>query len=106
VYDSYAALRTFLNGEPSQVPEAYRAASPINYIGPHTVPTLLIHGTMDPLVSVQQSQRLDSALAAAGRPHYFLKLPWATHGCDYVFNGPCGQVSRYAIERFLRAVMR
>ena len=106
VYDSYSALRTFLNGEPSQVPAAYKAASPINYIGPHTVPTLLIHGSMDPLVSVQQSERLDSALAAAGRPHYFVKLPWATHGCDYVFNGPCGQISTYAIERFLRAVTR
>jgi acetyl esterase/lipase len=106
VYDSYAALRTFLNGEPSQVPAAYKAASPINYVGPRTVPTLLIHGAMDPLVSVQQSERLDSALRAAGRPHYLVNLPWATHGCDYVFNGPCGQVSTYAIERFLKAVTR
>ena len=106
VYDSYAVLRRFLNGEPSQVPEAYRSASPINYIGPHTIPTLLIHGGMDPLVSVRQSARLDSALAAAGRPHYFLELPWATHGCDYFLNGPCGQVSTFAIERFLKSVAR
>jgi acetyl esterase/lipase len=106
VYDSYAALRNFLNGEPSQVPQAYKSSSPINYIDSHTIPTLLIHGAMDPLVSVQQSQRLDSALAAAKQPHYLVKLPWATHGCDYVFNGPCGQVSTFAIERFLRAVTR
>jgi acetyl esterase/lipase len=105
VYDSYAVLRRFLNGEPSQVPEAYKRASPINYIGSHTIPTLLIHGRMDPLVSVQQSARLDSALAAARRPHFFLELPWATHGCDYFFNGPCGQVSRFAIDRFLKAVL-
>lgn len=104
VYDSYAVLRTFLHGEPSQVPEAYRKASPINYIGSHTIPTLLIHGGMDPLVSVRQSERLDSALTAAGRPHYFLEMPWATHGCDYFFNGPCGQVAAFAIERFLKAV--
>ena len=106
VYDSFAALRTFLNGEPSQIPDAYKASSPINYIGPHTVPTLLVHGGMDPLVSVQQSQRLDSALAAARRPHYLVELPWATHGCDFVFNGPCGQVTTFAIERFLGAVTR
>ena len=106
VYDSYAVLRRFLNGEPSQVPEAYKRASPINYIGSHTIPTLLIHGRMDPLVSVEQSARLDSALTAAGRPHFFLELPWATHGCDYFFNGPCGQVSRFAIDRFLKAVLR
>ncbi|HEX6573601.1 MAG TPA: alpha/beta hydrolase [Gemmatimonadaceae bacterium] len=106
VYDSYSVLRRFLNGEPSQVPDAYRQASPINYIGSHTIPTLLIHGAMDPLVSVRQSARLDSALAAAGRPHYFLELPWATHGCDYVFNGPCGQASTFAIDRFLKATLR
>jgi acetyl esterase/lipase len=106
VYDSYAVLRRFLNGEPSQVPEAYKRASPINYIGSHTIPTLLIHGKMDPLVSVQQSARLDSALTAAGRPHFVLELPWATHGCDYFFNGPCGQVSTFAIDRFLKAVLR
>jgi acetyl esterase/lipase len=61
---------------------------------------------MDPLVSIRQSERLDSALAAAGRPHYLVKMPWATHGCDYVFNGPCGQIATFAIERFLQTVTR
>jgi acetyl esterase/lipase len=101
VYDSYATLRTFLHGEPSEIPQAYRASSPINFVGPATVPTLLIHGAMDPLVSSRQSERLDSALAAAHRPHLLVKLPWATHACDYFFTGPCGQVSTFAIERFL-----
>lgn len=106
VYDSFATLRAFLNGEPSQIAAAYRAASPINYIGSHTIPTLLIHGTMDPLVSVRQSQRLDSALAVARRPHLLVEMPWATHGCDYVFNGPCGQMATFAIERFIASVTR
>lgn len=104
VYDSWATLRSFMHGEPVQVPDAYRESSAINHIEPNTVPTLLLHGRMDPLVSVRQSARLDSALAAAGRPHLFIEMPWATHGCDYVFNGPCGQVSSYAIERFAAAV--
>ena len=33
-----------------------------------------------------------------------LALPWATHGCDINFSGPCGQLSTYAIERFIAAV--
>jgi hypothetical protein len=83
----------------------------------------MIHGTMDPLVSVKQSARLDSALQAIPRPpfrvssipklpvylpgsHLFIELPWGTHGCDYVFNGPCGQISTYAIERFVAAVTK
>ena len=95
-----------MNGEPAAVPDAYRNSSPLNFVGPTTVPTLLIHGSIDPLVSVRQSARLDSALTAARRPHLFVKMPWATHGCDYVFTGPCGQISTYAVERFLAAVMK
>jgi hypothetical protein len=36
----------------------------------------------------------------------FLRLPWATHGCDWSFSGPCGQVTTYAIEHFLERVMK
>lgn len=106
VYDSFAVLRNFLHGEPSEVRDAYIRASPINYIGSYTIPTLLIHGSMDPLVSVRQSERLDSALALMKRPHLLIEMPWATHGCDYVFYGPCGQTATYAIERFIAAVTR
>ena len=35
-----------------------------------------------------------------------LALPWATHGMDYNFDGPGGQLSTYAIEHFLSAVLR
>jgi acetyl esterase/lipase len=103
VYNSRETLKEFLNGDPSTAAEAYRTSSPINFVDANTPPTLLIHGAMDPLVSVKQSARLDSTLHARA-PHLFIELPWGTHGCDYVFNGPCGQISTYAIERFLSAV--
>ncbi|MEP6507951.1 MAG: alpha/beta hydrolase [Gemmatimonadales bacterium] len=106
VYNSAETLNAFLNGDPVHQPEAYRASSPLNFVGGKTPPTLMIHGKMDPLVSSRQSLRLDSALVANKRPHLFIELPWATHGCDYIFNGPCGQISTYAIERFVAAVTR
>ncbi len=106
VYNSTITLEQFLNGDPSTQPGAYRTSSPLNFVGADSPPTLMIHGAVDPLVSVRQSERLDSALAAAHRPHLFIELPWATHGCDYVFNGPCGQISTYAIERFIAGVTR
>ena len=106
VLNSTMILEDFLAGNPRTAPAAYASASPINFIGPSTVPTLLIHGTQDELVFARQSERLDERLAAAHRPRLFLRMPWATHGCDYNFNGPCGQLSTYAIERFLAAVMR
>jgi acetyl esterase/lipase len=106
VYDSFHTLRSFLGGTPAENPEAYRTSSPLTYAAARGVPTLLIHGSKDELVSVKQSMRLDSALAARGVPHVFIEMPWATHGCDWVFNGPCGQISTYAIERFLASVLR
>ena len=45
-------------------------------------------------------------LTEASVPHFVLRMPWAAHGCDYVFSGPCGQVSTFAVERFLGTVLR
>jgi acetyl esterase/lipase len=102
--DGRAVLRAYLGGTPEQVPEAYALASPTSFVGPNTPPTLLIHGGSDELVSPTQSRRLATQLAQAGRPHLLLQLPWATHGYDAHFSGPSGQLSTYAIERFLAAV--
>lgn len=88
VINSSEILRNFLAGTPQTNPTAYRDASPVNFVGPSTPPTLLIHGVKDELVSVHQSERLDAKLAEARRPHLFLRFRWATHGCDYFFNGP------------------
>jgi acetyl esterase/lipase len=104
VLDSVGVLEAYLGGNPSQVPTTYEAASPIGFVSPHTVPTLLIHGGRDELVFPAQSERLAARLAQAQRPHYFLRLPWATHGCDAHFSGPSGQISTYVIERFLSSV--
>jgi acetyl esterase/lipase len=104
VLNSTAVLEAFLGGNPQTAAEAYRTSSPISFVSSRTVPTLLIHGVKDELVWVRQSERLDQRLAAAGVPHLFLRFPWATHGCDYFFRGPCGQISTYGIERFLGSV--
>lgn len=106
VLDSRAVLEAYLGGNPAQASAAYEAASPIRFVSADTVPTLLVHGGRDELVFPVQSERLAIRLAQARRPHYLLRLPWATHGCDVHFNGPCGQISTYAVERFLAAVMR
>jgi acetyl esterase/lipase len=105
VLDSDCILRSFLGGSPTDVSDQYDAASPITFVGPDTPPTLLIHGTTDELVWCVNSQRLARQLAQQQRPHYLLELPWATHGCDANLSGPSGQMSTYAIERFLAATL-
>ncbi len=104
VLDSTAVLEAYLGGNPAQVPSAYEAASPITFVSSTSVPTLLVHGARDGLVFSAHSEQLAARLSQAQRPHYFLRLPWATHGCDVNVSGPCGQISTYVIERFLAAV--
>lgn len=104
--DSRKLLRQYLGGSPAEQPERYALASPLLRAGKNSPPTLMIHGGRDEMVWPLHEYRLSEKLKAAGVPHYFLNLPWATHGCDYNFSGPCGQLSTYAVERFLDVTMR
>jgi acetyl esterase/lipase len=104
VIDTHDILKAFLGGNPDEVPANYDAASPIRFVEASTPPTLLIHGGRDELVSVRQSERLAERLAQSHAPHFFLRLPWATHAGDFNFSGPFGQISTFAVEHFLEAV--
>ncbi len=106
VLNSQEALGDYLGGSPEQKPEVYRTASPSNLIGKDTPPTLMIHGLKDDLVFPLHSETMTRLLTEAGRPHYYLPLPWATHCSDFIYGGPTGQLSTYAVERFLAAVLR
>ena len=69
------------------------------------IASLFIQGLRDEHVSPFHAEFVSSRLIDAGVPHAVVRLPWATHGCDYVFSGPCGQVSTYAVERFLASIL-
>lgn len=101
VIDTKSVLTDYLGGNPSQASSSYDAGSPIRFVNASTPPTLLLHGGRDELVSSYQSVRLVKRLAEAGVPHLNVELPWATHGFDYIFRGPGGQISTYAVEYFL-----
>jgi acetyl esterase/lipase len=106
VRDTRAALEAYLGGAPgSASDDAYYAASPVNFVNPSAPPTLLVHGERDPIVSAGQTSALESRLQKAGVKNLFVRLPWATHGCELSYGGPCGQIVSYAVERFLDSVM-
>jgi acetyl esterase/lipase len=104
--DTRGVLESYLGGSPANAEDAYFTASPINFVSATSPPTLLIHGSNDGHVSPEESARLDAKLTQASVKHVFVRLPWATHGCDWSFKGPCGQISTYAIEQFLERVMK
>ena len=106
IIDTRKLLRQYLGGSPVEQPERLIAASPLLRAGAYSPPTLMIHGERDELVMPIHEDRLSKKLKMAGVPHYYLSMPWATHGCDYNFSGPCGQLSTYAVERFLGFAFR
>ena len=104
VLDGRAIVREYLGGAPNDVPAMYDAASPVSRVDERTPPVLLLHGARDDLVSPEHSERFVARMDWADRPHYLVRMPWATHGCDAILRGPCGQVTVFAVERFLASV--
>jgi acetyl esterase/lipase len=97
---SLTLVRQYMGGDPHEVPEAYRTASATAFLDTHSLPTLLIHGTLDSLVGIGHSRRF-TELRSGREDHHFLELPWGTHGTDYFPSTPGGQLSMSAILRFL-----
>lgn len=107
VLDTHGTLRGFLGGGPDESPTLnarYDDASPYAHVSADSPPTLLIHGGRDELVRPRHSERLAQRLGELGVPHHLLVPPWATHACEANPAGPSGQLTEYAVRRFLARV--
>ena len=100
IYDNY------FGGNYNQVPQKFVESSGLASADKSSPPTLIIHGTIDPLVSFHHAEHLQKKLNELQVPNYYLQLPFATHGCDYSLKGPAGQVCTYAVERFIKSVTK
>lgn len=97
---SLMLVRQYMGGDPHEMAEAYRTASATEFLDTHSLPTLLIHGSLDSLVGIGHSRRFSASLVHRD-DHFFLELPWGTHGTDFFPSTPGGQLSMSAIVRFL-----
>lgn len=105
VLNSLNLMRQYLGGPPDASRQArYESASAQALARGNSPPTLLVHGDPDTLSWVRHSERLSGRLQELQVPHYFLRLPWATHAFDFNLDGPGGQLTDYALEWFLAAV--
>lgn len=105
--NSERLMRQYLGGPPDtpEREERYFSASGHLNIDPERpMPTLLMHGCLDTLVWYRHSERFSASLEEAGHPHVFIELPWATHAFEYNLSGPSGQLTTYAVRRFLDSV--
>jgi acetyl esterase/lipase len=96
-------LPGLLGGRPNEVPELYHLGSPINHVGPHCPPTLLLQGARDMGGMVPDVRRLHWALRKAGVPSVYVEFPDTEHGFDLIFPkwSPVAQAATYDTERFL-----
>ena len=103
--DVRKVLKAFIGGTPADFPEAYKAASPLTYVESAQEnalpPTLLIYGGRDHLVEARFGRRLYEAMREGNNPAVWVKIPWAEHAFDKIFNGVSNQMALHFIERFL-----
>ncbi|MDP0501867.1 MAG: alpha/beta hydrolase [Verrucomicrobiota bacterium JB022] len=57
-------------------------ASPLLYIGPDSPPFLVVHGTADKTINVDQSRTLVERLAELDVPHRYVEIEGAPHSFD------------------------
>jgi acetyl esterase/lipase len=105
--NSIRLFRQYFGGAPDNPARRalYESASGQLLARADSPPTLLIHGEPDTLAWSRHSERLAGRLGELGVRHYYLRLPWATHGFDFNPDGPGGQLADFAIGRFLSSVL-
>jgi acetyl esterase/lipase len=100
-------LDTLLGGHPEDVPGMYQLASPPTHIHPGSPPTLIIQGSQDVVVSLDDNCALYAKLVESGVPAINVVLPWTAHGFDLMFPrlSPPAQSALYDVDRFLALLL-
>ena len=87
-------------------PELYRSASPIARVRADAPPFLVVHGSADSLIPVEQARAFVERLAAVSTsPVRYLELPGAGHGFDLIDRARTASTMT-AIGMFLEQVER
>jgi acetyl esterase/lipase len=81
-------------------PETYREASPVSHVDKNDPPVLLVHGSLDGSVSVQNSDALSKKLEEVGVPYTFDRVEGWSHGMDLF--SPIGERTLWHIYQFLK----
>jgi acetyl esterase/lipase len=88
----------------SEAREAFDRASPMSRVHPDAPPFLVVHGTHDTLVPVEQARLFVKILRAASHaPVAYLELPQAQHAFEVFSSARTANVVR-GVARFLACV--
>lgn len=79
------ALDAFLGGQPDDIPETAKLASPVFHLDSSDPPLLLLHGDQDPQMPINQAHELHGAYQGLGLQSEFEVLYGASHGGDQFY---------------------
>ena len=103
VHDNFVSLLGPVPAE--QVPAELKAASPVTYVSTDDPPFLIIHGDMDPIVPLSQSEELASALESVGVPVSLVVVKGGGHALDEPGAQPdTEQIEALIVDFFVREV--
>ena len=83
-----------------EAPELWAKASPITYVTADAPPTLILHGTIDGIVPINQADRLAAKMADLNIPYIYDRLPGWTHSMDTA--QPVLERCFWFVDRFLK----
>jgi dipeptidyl aminopeptidase/acylaminoacyl peptidase len=92
-------MELFLGEKYADAPKLYEEASPITHVDREDPATLLLHGTIDTIVPINQSDKLAKKLAENDVPYIYAPFKGGYHGYDFFKDANPGVM--YLIESFL-----
>ena len=105
VQDNFVSLLGPVSAE--QVPAELEAASPVTYVSKDDPPFLIIHGDMDTIVPLAQSEEMASALESVGVPVSLVVVEGGGHALDEPDAQPdTEQIEEMIVRFFVREVQR
>jgi len=94
-------VANLLGGTADEQPRRYQEASPASYARADGPPVLILHGTADPIVPIDQARAFRDALQGVGQPCQYIEVPDAGHFWGSVWTSPEVQQHREAVLEFL-----
>lgn len=100
-FDNFVAV--LLGGVAAEISGTYRQLSPIDHVGGHCPPTLLLHSTDDVFGLTPGVRRLYQALRETNVPAILVEFPHSEHGFDLLLPriSPAAQAAIHDVECFL-----
>jgi acetyl esterase/lipase len=95
------ALDLLLGGQPEDVPDLARLASPVEHIDARDPPLLLIHGDQDPQVPIEQSHELAAKAKQAEVPCEMEVIEGGVHGGKSFFDDRRQELMKRFLDKHL-----